>query len=263
MTRTVIGKFDYEGDTARIEGDSVPSRKMIAKVAAFLKVRPMRGKNVVAQIIEEGDRAGWIEHVQELPLDQKKPATEPTKEELDRSREDYNATAAKMEKAGFGRATPGPATPAAQATAAAKKPADDGLPKALEGKIVSYSPAPARSFTLQSEEGFKVVISWRENQDTAMAAFKPGYKAKATYEVGEPNRLTEIVSTFKKGPGAGKGSYQPRNERLIVLQSCAKLAAEVYAITTTPDTQDFDHAMDTIIARAIKDADTLMKNGGA
>ena len=57
MTSTVIGKFDYEGDTARIEGDSVPSRKMIAKVAAFLKVRPMKGKNVVAQIIEEGDKA--------------------------------------------------------------------------------------------------------------------------------------------------------------------------------------------------------------
>ena len=109
MTRTIIGKFDYEGDEARIEGDSVPSRKMIAKVAAFLKVRPMKGKNVVAQIIEEGDKEGWIEYVQELPLDQKKPASEPTKEELDRSREEYNATAAKMAKAGFGQPTPSPA----------------------------------------------------------------------------------------------------------------------------------------------------------
>jgi len=69
MTSTVIGKFDYEGDEARIEGDSVTSRKMIAKVAAFLKARPLKGKNVVAQIIEKGDKAGWIEHVQEVPLE--------------------------------------------------------------------------------------------------------------------------------------------------------------------------------------------------
>ena len=115
MTRTIIGKFDYEGDTARIEGDSVPSRKMIAKVVSYVAMRgnktstSLKGKNVVAQIIEEGEFSGWIEHVQELPLDQKKPATEPTKEELDRSREEYNATAAKMAKAGFGQPTPGPA----------------------------------------------------------------------------------------------------------------------------------------------------------
>ncbi len=85
MTSTVIGKLDYDGDTARIEGDSVPTRKMLAKVAAFLKARPMKGKNVVAQIIEEGDKAGWIERVEELPLEDK------------------------MKKAGFGQPTPGPA----------------------------------------------------------------------------------------------------------------------------------------------------------
>jgi phage recombination protein Bet len=122
MTRTIIGKFDYEGDEARIEGDSVPTRKMIAKVAAFLKARPLKGKNVVAQIIEEGDKAGWIEHVQELPLDQKKPAAEPTKEELDRSREEYNATAAKMAKAGFGQPTPGPAPDTHKEVPAARAP---------------------------------------------------------------------------------------------------------------------------------------------
>ena len=43
------------------------------------------------------------------PTPSGKPASEPTKEELDRSREEYNATAAKMTKAGFGQPTPGPA----------------------------------------------------------------------------------------------------------------------------------------------------------
>ena len=247
-----------DGNDMIVDGEKYPITILVANWIRDKKYRS--GLNVTFEIKEQNGRT-VVTKVYPTPAG--KPAAEPTKEELDRSREEYNATAAKMKTAGFGQPTPGPATSAAQAPSAAKKPADDGLPKALEGKIVSYSPAPARSFTLQSEEGFKVVISWRENQDPAMAVFRPGYKAKATYEVGDPNRLTEIVSTFKKGTGAGKGSYQPRNERLIVLQSCAKLAAEVYAITTTPDTQDFDQAMDTIIARAIKDTETLMKNGGA
>jgi hypothetical protein len=61
--------------------------------------------------------------------------------------------------------------------------------------------------------------------------------------------------------GGRKPAYQPRNERLIVIQSCAKLAADVFAITTTPDQMDFDTAMDLIIDRAIHDADWIMKAG--
>ena len=61
--------------------------------------------------------------------------------------------------------------------------------------------------------------------------------------------------------GGRKPEYQPRNERLIVIQSCAKLGADVFAITTTPDRMDFDTAMDLIIARAIKDTETIMKAG--
>ena len=64
----------------------------------------------------------------------------------------------------------------------------------------------------------------------------------------------------KSGYGGGK-PFVPRNERIIVLQSCAKLGAEVFAYTTTPETMDFDQAMDMIIARAIKDTETLMLEG--
>lgn len=74
MTATVIGKLDYEGDVARIEGDSVPTRKMLTKVAAFLKAKPLKGKTIVAQIIEEGEKGGWIERIEELPLKQEGPA---------------------------------------------------------------------------------------------------------------------------------------------------------------------------------------------
>ena len=249
-----------DGNDMIVDGEKYP---ITVPVANWIRDKKYRsGLNVTFEIKEQNGRT-VVTKVYPTPAG--KPAAEPTKEELDRSREEYNATAAKMKTAGFGQPTPGPATSAAQAPSAAKKPADDGLPKALEGKIVSYSPAPARSFTLQSEEGFKVVISWRENQDPAMAVFKPGYKAKATYEVGEPNRLTEIVSTFKKGPGAGKGSYQPRNERLILFQNMhtAALTGAMHAIT--PAGQDYNQFMDMVYDRAAEDTARAMKDfaGGA
>jgi hypothetical protein len=54
-------------------------------------------------------------------------------------------------------------------------------------------------------------------------------------------------------------------ERLIVLQSMCKLGAEVFAITnlTTVQPEDFEQVMDLIIARAIKDTETIMKAGGS
>ena len=248
-----------DGNDMIVDGEKYPITILVANWIRDKKYRS--GLNVTFEIKEQNGRT-VVTKVYPTPAG--KPAAEPTIEELDRSREEYNATAAKMKTAGFGQPTPGPATSAAQAPSAAKKPADDGLPKALEGKIVSYSPAPARSFTLQSEEGFKVVISWRENQDPAMAVFRPGYKAKATYEVGDPNRLTEIVSTFKKGTGAGKGSYQPRNERLIAFLALHRDAVALFQSTTTPDSVSYEEAEDIVYERAKKTLEQAMKDfGGA
>lgn len=270
MTRTVIGKLDYENDVARIEGDAVPTRKMLAKVAAFLRAKPMKGQQVVAQIIEEGEHAGWIERIEPLPLDDKlkkngfgQPTPGPG-EAAANAAKDRAEGAANMEEnrkyaqelaAGRGKA---PETPAP----APAKPAGDGLPKAVEGKIISYSPAPARSFTLQSEEGFNVVIAWRENQDTAMATFKPGYKAKATYEIGQPNRLIEIVSTYRKGSGGGKGNYQPRNERLIAFLAIHRDTVALFQSTTTPDTVTFEDAEDAVYKQAKKTLEQAMRDFG-
>ena len=63
------------------------------------------GLNVTFEIKEQNGRR-VVTKVYPTPAG--KPATEPTKEDLDRSREEYNATAAKMAKAGFGQPTPGP-----------------------------------------------------------------------------------------------------------------------------------------------------------
>jgi len=58
--------------------------------------------------------------------------------------------------------------------------------------------------------------------------------------------------------------YVSLRDRLIILQSNAKLCADMYAITnlTTVQPEDFDSAMDLIWARAIKDLGIVIKAAG-
>ena len=58
--------------------------------------------------------------------------------------------------------------------------------------------------------------------------------------------------------------YVSLRDRLIILQSNAKLAADVYATTnlTTVQPEDFDSAMDLIWTRAIKDLGTVITAAG-
>ena len=205
------------------------------------------------------------------PTPSGKPASEPTKEELDRSREEYNATAAKMKTAGFGQPTPGPSPDTAHKEVPAAGPAKDPGLKSVEGQIIAID-KPAHKITLKDRAGEHHTFVWGPANDADFQKLEQWWFCKVTGEHQEDFDIWKAMGTgfFKRpddwparGGAYGGNQYQPRNERLIVLQSCAKLAAEVYAITTTPDTQDFDQAMDTIIARAIKDTETLMKNGGA
>ena len=201
------------------------------------------------------------------PTPSGKPASEPTKEELDRSREEYNATAAKMKTAGFGQPTPGPAMDTHKEVPPAQK--EDDKPVVIEGQIIAVS-AEARTLAVKNKGGVTTPLKWLPARDPDFGRLGQWWFIRVVAEKQGDYLIAQAQSKWQKpddwparGGASGGRQYQPRNERLIVLQSCAKLAAEVYAITTTPDTQDFDQAMDTIIARAIKDTETLMKNGGA
>ena len=150
-------------------------------------------------------------------------------------------------------------------------PAKDIGLKTVEGQIIAID-KPAHKITLKDRAGEHHTFVWGPANDADFQKLEQWWFCKVTGEHQEDFDIWKAMGTgfFKRpddwparGGAYGGNQYQPRNERLIVLQSCAKLAAEVYAITTTPDTQDFDQAMDTIIARAIKDTETLMKNGGA
>ena len=272
MTRTIIGKFDYEGDEARIESDSVPSRKMIAKVVGFLKARPLKGKNVVAQIIEEGDKAGWIEHVQELPLDQKKPAAEPTKEELDRSREEYNATAAKMKTAGFGQPTPGPAPDTHKEVPPAGPAKDPGL-KTVEGQIIAID-KPAHKITLKDRAGEHHTFVWGPANDADFQKLEPWWFCKVTGEHQKDFDIWKAMGTgfFKRpddwparGGAFGGRQYQPRNERLITFLALHRDAVALFQSTTTPDSISYEEAEDIVYERAKKTLNKAMEDfaGGA
>jgi hypothetical protein len=99
-----------------------------------------------------------------------------------------------------------------------------------------------------------------ESLDIILQKQRPGWYVKVTSQEDLVKRI-DFAQKPADWPQGGKAYQKPRNERLIVIQSCAKLGADVFAITTTPDTMDFDTAMDLIIDRAIKDADWIMKAG--
>jgi len=139
----------------------------------------------------------------------------------------------------------------------------------VEGQIASID-YEGRHFALEDRAGIIFLkVTWVQKFDGYMRKQKVGFYEKPTViTLTETTASLEDIRYVERPsdwPKSGKGkSYQPRNERLIVLQSCAKLAADVYAITnlTTVQPEDFEGVMDLIIARAIKDTETLMKAGG-
>ena len=148
------------------------------------------------------------------------------------------------------------------------KPLESGI-KIVQGQIVSFD-AGAHSLTVKDIKGESHPMMWKGPLTASMEKLKQWFFVSISAEKsGEIwvvidqtyyKKPAEWPVSQKSGYGGGK-PFTPRNERIIVLQSCCKLAAEVFAITTCPDTVDFDSAMDCIIARAIKDTETLMAAG--
>ena len=132
--------------------------------------------------------------------------------------------------------------------------------KTFEGKILSIN-QEKRMLALDGGE----ILTWDSSQDSTMSKYKTKYGCKVRYE-GE--KLVDIQPVYpdNKGysggkSGGGKAPYQPRNDKLILLQSCLKAEIEMYCHCTQPGTQNFDKAMDICIERAITDTKTLLKEG--
>jgi hypothetical protein len=147
------------------------------------------------------------------------------------------------------------------------KPLESGI-KIVSGQIVDYN-AAGHALTVKDKAGVRHDFLWPGVIDAKMLKLKQWFFTTISAEkAGEYWKVVDTQYFAKpadwpvsqKAATGGK-PFTPRNERIIVLQSCCKLAAEVFAITTCPDTVDFDAAMDCIIARAIKDTETLMQAG--
>ena len=144
----------------------------------------------------------------------------------------------------------------------------DRVNKIVQGQIVAIDQG-THTIEVKDKAGVRHPMMWAGPLNDSMARLKQWFFVSISAEKsGEYWRV--IDQTYFKKPedwpvsqhgGGGGRPFQPRNEKLIVLQSTLKACADVFAITTTPDTMDFDTAMDLIIARAIKDTDTLMKAG--
>ena len=154
------------------------------------------------------------------------------------------------------------------------------LLKQVEGQITSIN-HEKRGVAIKDKAGDTHPFYWSENVkmiNNKGDELKQWWFIRVVAEKGKDDTWWITSQSYFQRPedwptsGGRKptGQYQPRNERLIVLQSCAKLAADVYMFTTVPmfsdvevETPDFDTVMDEIIARAIKDTNTFMKEGGS
>lgn len=243
----ITGKLSgYDGNDITVDEKKYP---MGIKAASWVREHDY---NPGILITIEPDTRGIIQRAYPAKV-QEKPQ-EQTSDEIKRQNEEYNA---KMAKAGFGQPTPGPAT--------------NGDLKSVEGQI-TFIDVAAHKVTVKDRAGESHTFTWPPALQDVMSQKKQWWFLKVTgehqkdfdiWKLTDAGFMTRPSEWPKSNTGGGGWNGQPRNERLIVLQSCAKLAAEVYAITTTPDTQNFDAAMDIIIARAIGDTETLMKAGGA
>ena len=99
-----------------------------------------------------------------------------------------------------------------------------------------------------------------------------GLKEASLLDLPYKDRPADFPKVPKKGGGqSGSRQWQPRNERIIVLQTCykecAEMARQVIMLSSgmPTDKSDIDvinEYMDWVIQRAEKDADELCKHGG-
>jgi hypothetical protein len=152
--------------------------------------------------------------------------------------------------------------------AGAPKDPVEAATKIVQGQIIAIDQG-THTIEVKDKAGVRHPMMWAGPLNDSMARLKQWFFISISAE--KSGDLWKVIDqTYFKKPedwpvsqhgGGGGRPFQPRNEKLIVLQSTLKACADVFAITTTPDTLDFDAAMDLIIARAIKDTDTLMKAG--
>jgi len=232
---------DFEGTIIRIDDVPYPANVYSMKVCKTVLSKKMK----VDYRIEEKDGILTITDIRQHKDQQPAPAKQEEKKECTSS-----------------------GTPAAAAPATEKKAENFNL----NGKC-TFMDAPTRTFKMKDIDGTEHPFKWTEPLDVVMmkhgeAKWKVGYYLTVVYNpdthaVKNVTYWNEGKDKFPKDQKGGGKSYTPRNERVIVLQCCMKVAADVYiASTESGNPLTFEKTMEKITAEAIKAAGELCKAGG-
>jgi hypothetical protein len=142
--------------------------------------------------------------------------------------------------------------------------------KVVEGQIVVLD-GPAHAITVKDRQGVLHDMVWPAALNGRMEKLKQWWFTKITAELSGDVWKVSALDFFQRpadwpfqkgGSGSGGKSYQPRNEKIIVLQSSLKAAVDLFQTCTTPDTQGYDEACDLVVQKAIEMTDKIMKAGG-
>ena len=256
-----------DGNEMIVDGEKYPITIPVANWVRDKKYAA--GLNVTFEIKEQNGRR-VVTKVYPAPAG--KTVQEPTKEEIDKSREEYNTTAAKMKAAGFGQPTPGPAPDTAHKEAQPAGPAKDPGLKTVEGQIVAID-KPAHKITLKDRAGEHHTFVWGPANDADFQKLEQWWFCKVTGEHQEDFDIWKAMGTgfFKRpddwparGEAYGGHQYQPRNERLIAFLALHRDAVALFQSTTTPDSVSYEEAEDIVYEQAKKTLEQAMKDfGGA
>ena len=132
----------------------------------------------------------------------------------------------------------------------------------LKGKVTIIS-MEKRQITLKDTDGILHPFTWTEPLDVVMRKWKEGYYLAVKHDgdiLKNASYWQEGKDAFPKMQGAGyKG--QPRNERAIILQTCMKVAADVW-IAGSDKSLKYEEVMTKITTEAIRAAKELCKEAG-
>lgn len=191
------------------------------------------------------------------------PAQEKTPDQIAKEREEYNR---KAQAAGFttGNNCTSPDTPAVN-------PSNSTGLKTVEGQITTLD-IPAHKVWLKDRKGDTHYFIWGPALHDQMSKLKPYWFVKLTGEYEKDVDLWRMTSQeYFKRPEDWPATVHRRvferpekNDKIIVLQTCLKVSADVRISRGFCQDEDgkFADQMAEIVAEAVKAADALCKAGG-
>lgn len=141
--------------------------------------------------------------------------------------------------------------------------------KTVEGQIVVLD-VPAHKVTLKTKDGQQHSFIWGPALHDKMSQLKQWWFVKLTGEYEKDVDLWRLASKeyFKRPDdwpaSPARSTFQPRNEKAIILQTALKVAADVWIARGFCEGTDpkYSDAMAEITQEAIKTAEAISKAAG-